>query len=154
MVYACAWLGVIVVPLNTRLSVSEIDHVLEDASPRGLIRHSSLPTPTVKILWDRVLDEEPLNIQRDSSPAPIYDPAAVLALIYTSGSTGRPKGVMLTHENVLANVDHSHYWITYKEHGVHLHAAPIFHIADFPIMFAAPAFGARQVTIPKFSPQI
>jgi long-chain acyl-CoA synthetase len=27
------------------------------------------------------------------------------------------------------------------------------HIADFPAMFAAPAFGARQVTIPKFSPQ-
>jgi long-chain acyl-CoA synthetase len=37
---------------------------------------------------------------------------------------------------------------------VYLHAAPIFHIADFPAMFAAPAFGACQVTIPKFSPQI
>jgi long-chain acyl-CoA synthetase len=36
---------------------------------------------------------------------------------------------------------------------VHLHAAPLFHIADFPVMFAAPAFGACQVTIPKFSAQ-
>ena len=35
----------------------------------------------------------------------------------------------------------------------YLHAAPIFHIADFPAMFAAAAFGACQVTIPKFSPQ-
>jgi long-chain acyl-CoA synthetase len=34
-----------------------------------------------------------------------------------------------------------------------LHAAPLFHIADFPAMFAAPAFGASQVTIPKFNPQ-
>ena len=42
----------------------------------------------------------------------------------------------------------------YREGGVYLHAAPIFHIADFPAMFAAPAFGASQVTIPKFSPQI
>jgi long-chain acyl-CoA synthetase len=41
----------------------------------------------------------------------------------------------------------------YKEGGVYLHAAPIFHVADFPLMFAAPAFGACQVTIPKFSPQ-
>ena len=45
LVYACAWLGVIAVPLNTRLAPTEIDHVLADATPRGLIRHSSLPIP-------------------------------------------------------------------------------------------------------------
>jgi long-chain acyl-CoA synthetase len=38
------------------------------------------------------------------------------------------------------------------ERGVYLHAAPMFHIADFPIIFAAPACGACQVTIPKFNP--
>jgi acyl-CoA synthetase (AMP-forming)/AMP-acid ligase II len=41
-------LGVTVVPINTRLSVVEIDHILEDARPCGLIRHSSLPAPTVR----------------------------------------------------------------------------------------------------------
>jgi len=61
LVYACAWLGVIVVPLNTRLSPTEIDRVLTDASPRGLIRHSSLPKPSVGLLWERVLDQEPLD---------------------------------------------------------------------------------------------
>ena len=55
--------------------------------------------------------------------------------------------------NILANVDHLNYWMPYKEGGVYLHAAPMFHIADFPLMFAAPAFGACQVTIPKFSPR-
>src|SRR6266511_3505401 len=45
LVYACAWLGVIAVPLNTRLSGEEIDRILTDAAPRGLIRHSSLPVP-------------------------------------------------------------------------------------------------------------
>ena len=62
LVYACAWLGVIAVPLNTRLSAMEIDHVLADASPRGLIRHSSLPVPTVQLPWQLVLDEEPLDV--------------------------------------------------------------------------------------------
>ncbi|HST12353.1 MAG TPA: long-chain fatty acid--CoA ligase [Terriglobales bacterium] len=153
LVYACAWLGVIVVPLNTRLSVIEIDHVLADASPRGIIRHSSLPAPTVQLSWQLVLDEEPLDVRSDSYPDPIYDPEAILALVYTSGTTGRPKGVVLTHANILANIDHVNYWMPYKEGGVYLHAAPVFHIADFPFMFAAPAFGACQVTIPKFSPQ-
>src|SRR6266702_1295834 len=70
LVYACAWLGVIAVPLNTRLSTIEIDHVLVDASPRGLIRHSSLPIPTVQLSWQLVLDEEPLDVRSDSYPDP------------------------------------------------------------------------------------
>ena len=41
----------------------------------------------------------------------------------------------------------------YQEGGVYLHAAPLFHIADFPFLFGASAFGVCQVTIPKFSPQ-
>jgi long-chain acyl-CoA synthetase len=153
LVYACAWLGVIAVPLNTRLSTVEIDHVLADANPRGLIRHSSLPTPKVELSWQLVLDKEPLDVHTDSYPDAIYDPEAILALIYTSGTTGRPKGVVLTHANIWANVDHLNYWIPYREASVFLHAAPIFHILDLPFMFAAPAFGACQVMIPKFSPQ-
>ncbi len=153
LVYACSWLGVTAVPINARLSAAEIDRVLLDAKPRGLVRHSSLPKPAVQVQWQLVLDEKPFDVRNESCPDPVYDPEAILALIYTSGTTGRPKGVMVTHANILANLDHFSYWMGYREGGVYLHAAPIFHIADFPAMFAAPAFGARQVTIPKFSPQ-
>lgn len=153
LVYACSWLGVIAVPLNTRLSPAEIDRVLADASPHGLVRHSSLPVPTVRVPWQRVLDEHPLEIRDQLHLKPCYDPEAILALIYTSGTTGRPKGVMVTHGNVLADIHNCNYWMRYREGGVYLHAAPIFHIADFPTMVAAPAFGACQVTIPKFNPQ-
>jgi len=153
LVYACSWLGVIVVPINTRLSLAEIDRVLADAAPHGLVRHSSLPSPTVGISWRRVLDQDPLEIRNDLPPEAAYDPEAILALIYTSGTTGRPKGVMVTHANVLADIHHFNYWMRYTEGAVYLHAAPLFHIADFPAMFAAPAFGASQVTIPKFNPQ-
>src|SRR6266566_9841303 len=153
LVYACAWLGVIAVPLNTRLSEKEIDHVLVDAAPHGVIRHSSLAAPSIDLPGQLVIDKEPLDLGNDSFPADVYDPDAVFALIYTSGTTGLPKGVALTHANILANVDHVDYWMRYREGGVYLHAAPIFHIADFPFMFASPAFGTCQTTIPKFSPQ-
>ncbi len=153
LVYACAWLGVIAVPLNTRLSEKEIDQVLIDAAPHGLIRHSSLAAPSVELSGQLVIDKEPLELGNDSFPADVYDPDAVFALIYTSGTTGRPKGVVLTHGNILANLDHVNYWMRYREGGVYLHAAPIFHIADFPFVFASPAFGTCQVTIPKFSPE-
>jgi long-chain acyl-CoA synthetase len=153
LVYACSLLGVIAVPLNTRLSLTEIDLVLTDASPHGIVRHSSLPVPTVRLPRERVLDEQPLHVLDEELPDVFYDPQAVLALIYTSGTTGRPKGVMVTHANVLANVQNLNFWMRYTEGGVYLHAAPIFHIADFPCMFAAPAFGACQLTIPKFDPR-
>jgi long-chain acyl-CoA synthetase len=100
-----------------------------------------------------VLDDERMDVPRDSHPNPIYDPEAILTLIYTSGTTGQPKGVVQTHANILASLHHLNYWIPYREGGVFLHAAPMFHIMDFPFLFAAPAFGARQATIPKFSPQ-
>jgi acyl-CoA synthetase (AMP-forming)/AMP-acid ligase II len=153
LVYACSMLGVIAVPLNTRLSTKEIDGVLEDARPRGIVRDSSLAVPAAHLGWQQVIDEEPLSISNGPIPKVFYDPEAVLGLIYTSGTTGRPKGVMVTHGNILADVHNFNYWMRYTEGGVYLHAAPIFHIADFPSMFAASAFGASQIPIPKFSAQ-
>src|SRR5206468_9299491 len=115
LVYACAWLGVTAVPLNTRLAVKEIGGILTDAQPRGLVRHSSLPVPTVQVSWERVLDQEPLDPQSDSILDPIYDPHAILALIYTSGTTGRPKGVEMRHANILENVYHTNFWFPLEE---------------------------------------
>jgi acyl-CoA synthetase (AMP-forming)/AMP-acid ligase II len=109
LLYACSWLGVVAVPVNARYSATEIDRVIADASPRGLIRHSSLPVPTVELSWQLALDQEPIDVRSDSHPDAIYDPEAVLALIYTSGTTGHPKGVPLTHGNILANVHHLNY---------------------------------------------
>ena len=111
LVYACSWLGVTAVPINARLSAAEIDQVLLDAKPHGLVRHSSLPRPAVQLPWQIVLDEKPFDVRNQFCPDPIYDPEAILALIYTSGTTGRPKGVVVTHANILANLDHFSYWM-------------------------------------------
>src|ERR1700740_530797 len=49
LVYACSLLGIIAVPINTRYAGAEIDRLLEDARPRGLIRHLNIPAPTVRV---------------------------------------------------------------------------------------------------------
>lgn len=68
LLYACSRLGVIAVPLNTRLSAMEIDRVLVDANPCGLVRHSALPVPATRIPWQRVLDQEPWEPLDDAPP--------------------------------------------------------------------------------------
>src|SRR5262249_15785647 len=110
LIYACSWLGLIAVPINTRLSVEEIDGILADSSPSGLVRHSSFPRPETRVRWEIVLDETHLNGRNGSCPDPLYDPEAILALIYTSGTTGRPKGVMVSHTNILSDVHNVNYW--------------------------------------------
>ena len=83
-------------------------------------------------------------VPRGLAGKPIY-------VFETGGSTGVPKGVMLTHANVLANVNNFNYFMRHGEGGVYLHAAPLFHIADFPAIFATPIFGGCQLTLPRFS---
>jgi acyl-CoA synthetase (AMP-forming)/AMP-acid ligase II len=73
--------------------------------------------------------------------------------LFACSRVTRDKDRGITWSNFGDARDHVNYWIPYVEGGAYLHAAPIFHIADFPFIFGAPAFGVRQVTIPKFSPQ-
>jgi len=151
LVYACSLLGVIAVPINTRYASAEIDRLIKDARPRGLIRHSKLPAPTVRLEWEQVIDIDPLDMDEGEPYAgEFYDPDAILVLLYTSGTTGAPKGAALTHANVFSNIHDLNYWVTYREKAVFLHASPMFHIADFPAMFAAPVFGAAQMTLERF----
>jgi acyl-CoA synthetase (AMP-forming)/AMP-acid ligase II len=151
LVYACSLLGVIAVPINTRYAGAEIDRLLEDARPRGLIRHSKFAAPTVSLDWEHVIDLASLDDVDDELYAgEFYDPDAILVLLFTSGTTGDPKGAALTHANVFSNIHDLNYWLGYREKAVFLHASPMFHIADFPAMFAAPVFGAAQMTLEHF----
>src|SRR6201996_2610822 len=153
LVYACSLLGVIAVPINTRYAGAEVDRLLDDSQPRGLIRHSKFTAPTAQLDWDHVIDLAPLGeANEDLYAGEFYDPDAILALLYTSGTTGQPKGAALTHSNIFSNIHDLNYWLDYREKAVFLHASPMFHIADFPAMFAAPVFGAAQLTLPRFDP--
>jgi acyl-CoA synthetase (AMP-forming)/AMP-acid ligase II len=153
-IYACSLLGVIGVPINTRYAAAEVDRLLKDARPRGLVRHSSFPAPAVRLEWEHVIDVIPLDeVEEEPYDGEFYDSDAVLVLLYTSGTTGAPKGAALTHANIFSNIHDLNYWLAYREKAVFLHASPMFHIADFPAMFAAPVFGAAQMTMERFDAQ-
>ncbi|MER7480381.1 long-chain fatty acid--CoA ligase [Streptomyces sp. NPDC126510] len=111
--------GAVAVPLNVMSTASEIGHVLTDADARFLVCAASLlaqaskaaePLGTVLLTVGPgpagTVDLE--NAAQDTAPiddSVAREPDDVAVVFYTSGTTGEPKGVMLTHRNLLYNVE-------------------------------------------------
>ena len=58
-------------------------------------------------------------------------PDDLLTVIFTSGSTGEPKGVMLSHRNILSNVDAIDQLVKLNDDDVVAGALPFFHSFGF-----------------------
>jgi long-chain acyl-CoA synthetase len=78
---------------------------------------------------------------------------ALAAIVYTSGTTGRPKGVMLSHRNVLENVQAVMAAIPVREDDVFLSFLPLSHTLErtagyyLPIAAGACVAFARSVSL-------
>ncbi len=120
--YASAQLGAVLVPLNTRLSPTELEFMINDSQTGVLIcqhelREKVLPMGDKtrnleRIIWSRTpsdfcpgKNETTYEQFLNSAKHPGYeekdiDPEDIAQIYYTSGSTGRPKGVIMTHKNM------------------------------------------------------
>jgi long-chain acyl-CoA synthetase len=138
--YACAALGAILVPLNTRLAAHEIAQIHAQTQPVLTLaseRFAALvPASTEAIVWP---DDDPpgaRNPYEDLAayrvpPAILDRPATDVAQIYyTSGTSGEPKGVCLTHGNLVAGAYDGIVVLALGRADVWLHVAPMFHLVD------------------------
>lgn len=58
------------------------------------------------------------------------DPSRPATIVYTSGTTGTPKGVILTHENILSNMEAAHERFELRQDDIHLSYLPLSHILE------------------------
>lgn len=143
--------GMVLVPLNRRLTDGEIDYALRDSGTRVLFTDRpglGRPGTTVVDLHD---DYESLLEAVEEASFPPISSEAVAGLFYTSGTTGAAKGVMLSHANLAANaVTWTAQW-PFGRDTRWLLVAPMFHLAGTNAVLATVAAGGRHVVLPTFA---
>lgn len=97
VLFACAQLGLVLLPLSWRLAAPELAYQLDDAEPALFLVESEYEelARATGHRFDRL--ERPRPGVRHPDVAVADDDG--LLLIYTSGTTGKPKGAVLTHAN-------------------------------------------------------
>jgi len=96
---------------------------------RDALSSSALAADARAVAWDDVLAQGGDETAVDARAAALQ-PDDPLTILYTSGTTGRPKGVVLTHRNVLAEVESSVASAHLVGPGLSISYLPFAHIAE------------------------
>jgi len=167
--------GAVAVPINARLKPAELEFILANSDARALFVHPRTwsvaeealrKVPGLRNLIAVGFAEDKIPpgavsfaaLTADSALIPGPSPRGrgddVAAIIYTSGTTGRPKGAMLTHANVLFNIQATKAGHGLRADDVHLLVVPLFHVTGLnTIMPTALEQGGTLVISSRIDPE-
>ena len=157
LLFACARIGAILVPLNWRMPATELAPLVADSAPALLFvgredeaLAARLPDAPPTILLDG--EYEALTAAAAPRPSPSAWPArGIWYLLYTSGTTGRPKGVIYTFRMALANHVNLAAAIDLASTDTTLNFLPLFHTAGINLHTLPTLFqGGRVLVLPGF----
>jgi fatty-acyl-CoA synthase len=161
--YAVPWSGSPLVALNTRLSTTDLVHILKHCEASVLVFDAAYAETA------RALDSEVRGLHlveaggtNDSYEGlvaggpflntPVLDERSMLSINYTSGTTGSPKGVMYHHRGAylqaLAMVVHAQL----QSHDTYLWTLPMFHCNGWCFTWATVAAAATNVCLRQVEP--
>lgn len=139
--------GAVVVPINVFLKGEEIKYILNNCGAKMLITSKDF-YPTIEGITsdlDIFLVEGKFDI-RGKPPERDIPLDSTAVIIYTSGTTGKPKGAMLTHENLLNNIESSVSVSLINRRDRILCVLPMFHSFTMTVCMLMPlAVGAGIV---------
>ena len=152
--YAVPSSGRVLVPINFRLKLEEVEYIVEHSGATVLLVDPSLEelaTVTAKHRFTLGAESDAALLRFDREPVPWWDADedATATINYTSGTTARPKGVQITHRNIWTNSVTFGWHAGVTDWDVYLHTLPMFHANGWGMLYTAAAAGAPQVVLRK-----
>ncbi|HEY0043829.1 MAG TPA: AMP-binding protein [Allosphingosinicella sp.] len=160
LLFACARIGAVLVPLNWRMPAAELGALMDDCTPSLLVHGKEeaglaqavgsargLPLLSLDQGFDALAEKAavPPDLRREWAAGQVW------YLIYTSGTTGRPRGVIYTCGMALANYVNIGAAIGLTAVDTTLSFLPHFHTAGINL-HALPTLieGGRVLLLPAF----
>jgi crotonobetaine/carnitine-CoA ligase len=165
----CAWLGAIVVPINTALRGFQLSHIFKNSRPALLVVEAPLLAAIETVDADVELPSQtwiigtgagmrgvrsslaPLPALGSKAPAGAVRPGDTVAILYTSGTTGPAKGVCCPQAQLFWWGIYSARALGVREGDVLFTTLPLFHTNALNAFYQAVLNGCTYVLEPKFS---
>lgn len=165
-------LGSITVPMNPAYTLEEVTYFLSDSEATIYIttpdnaakidailpmlphlQHVIVVGVSENLHQGKMLAYDSLIQTKPSTQGLTARPSDTAIILYTSGTTGRSKGAIISHENILANIESLHLAWGHSENDVLLHVLPIFHIHGLIVAFhGAVHAGMKVIMRRQFDP--
>ncbi len=154
LLFACARLGAVLVPLNWRLAPAEIAFIVEDCSPNVVFYAPEFQEAAFACSSPgRLRNELEIDASQGLSfgqEGRLSDP---LLIVYTSGTTGRPKGAVLSQKALVSNAAGSIDMHGLSADDTVLVVLPLFHVGGLNISLTpALSVGATVHLHSRFDP--
>lgn len=158
IMFACAKLGAILVPLNWRAPAAELSLLLTDCTPKALVYGAEDAACARELTRDGLamlsLDEAYAALVAAASPLRTdtrWPGDAIWSLSYTSGTTGAPKGVIQTYQMAAVNAFHVAQAFGVNGADTTLNFLPLFHTAGIQLVTLPTLIaGGTVIVMPGF----
>ena len=171
---AAQGLGLATVPVYTNDRAENIGWILEDSGAGMLLVETRAQWEALSVLGDRLgglrrvlcledVAEHPENLASldewltDEAVSYHCQPGdidSLATIVYTSGTTGRPKGVMLSHRNILFNIQAALKLFDVYEHDLMLSFLPLSHAFERTVGYYLPMTVGTAVAYNRSIPQL
>ena len=147
-IYALARLGWVLVPLNTRLTPSELAWQLAETECDTVLYGEETAVLIAQLQPKRPHSQTVLVPEPSALPTPPHPIAAqpwpldkTQAILFTSGTSGRPKAVPLTFGNHFYSAMGSAYRLGVVPNDLWLSCLPLYHVGGLAVIFRSCLYG-------------
>jgi long-chain acyl-CoA synthetase len=148
--WACLLEGIILVPLNIQSNLEIVKLIVDQVKPKLIVtKNFNLEEikEKNKIISTEDLINKAAKLKAKDHQEKLIKPNDIVEIMYTSGTTGAPKGVILTHKNIVSNVNSIiKQFPDYKDNKSFLSILPLSHIFEQTGgLFAPQVIGAHII---------